>query len=172
MGSSVRRSAQCPVDRLLFLLFVRVVLPASAQEASFGRSSRGWRSVVTKTSCLPHFHCAEWCCVVLSDAPRYRIGSGTNWSVKSATRTLARNGLLGDHSWAVPTPIMWTGNSGPRICVIRDRRRYRYCRISFFFQSPPVRARACRDHWWYGLLAPGIAGSTKALLGQADDTVK
>src|SRR5450759_4138896 len=86
MGSSVRRSAQCPVDRLLFLLFVRVVLPASAQEASFGRSPRGRRSVVTKNSCRPHFHCAEWSCVVLSGSPRHHIGSGTNWPVKSPTR--------------------------------------------------------------------------------------
>jgi hypothetical protein len=131
MGSSVRRSAQCPVDRLLFLLFVRVVLPASAQEASFGRSPRGWRSVVTKHSCRPHFHCAEWSCVVLSGSPRHRIGSGTNWPVKSPIRKLPtrttfsvqlpvclnrdsyRIGLLSNATgWPPPSRIMSQIDSG------------------------------------------------------------
>jgi hypothetical protein len=36
MRSSVGRSAQSPVDRLSFFLFVRVGLPESAQEARLG----------------------------------------------------------------------------------------------------------------------------------------
>src|ERR1019366_4525351 len=36
----------------------------------------------TKTSCLPHFHCAIWSCVVFSDSPRHRIESGRHWPVK------------------------------------------------------------------------------------------
>src|ERR1019366_1814559 len=81
--SSVERSAACPTDRALFLLFVRVVLPESAHEPPTGGSPGGWHSVVARTSCCPHFHCAEWFCVVLTDSPRHRIGSGTNWPVKS-----------------------------------------------------------------------------------------
>ena len=42
----------------------------------------------TKTSCLPHFHCAIWSCVVFSDSPRHRIESGRHWPVKSATRRM------------------------------------------------------------------------------------
>src|ERR1035437_6182682 len=41
----------------------------------------------TKTSCLPHFHCAIWSCVVFSDSPRHRIESGRHWPVRSALRT-------------------------------------------------------------------------------------
>src|ERR1035437_6400080 len=115
MGSSVRRSAQCPVDRLLFLLFVRVVLPASAQEASFGRSPRGRRSVVTKNSCRPHFHCAEWSCVVLSGSPRHHIGSGTNWPVKSATRKEA---------WGQPFGIWESAWCAGVIYEYRDERSF------------------------------------------------
>ena len=84
--SSVERSAACPTDRALFLLFVRVVLPESAHEPPTGGSPGGWHSVVARTSCCPHFHCAEWSCVVLSDPPRRRIGSGTDWPVKSPAR--------------------------------------------------------------------------------------
>src|ERR1035437_5211524 len=40
----------------------------------------------TKTSCLPHFHCAIWSCVVFSDSPRHRIESGRHWPVKSPPR--------------------------------------------------------------------------------------
>ena len=39
--------------------------------------------LVTKTSCSPHFHCAEWSCVVLSDFPRHHNGSGRDWPDKS-----------------------------------------------------------------------------------------
>src|ERR1019366_7561935 len=37
----------------------------------------------TKTSWLPHFHCAIWSSVVFSDSPRHRIESGRHWPVKS-----------------------------------------------------------------------------------------
>ena len=40
MRSSVRRSAQSPVDRLSFSLFVRVGLPENAQEARLGEPRR------------------------------------------------------------------------------------------------------------------------------------
>src|SRR5665647_3768832 len=43
----------------------------------------------TKTSCLPHFHCAIWSCVVFSDSPRHRIESGRHWPVKSPTRRVS-----------------------------------------------------------------------------------
>src|ERR1039457_1040350 len=46
-------------------------------------SLAGAPEVGAKTSCRPHFHCAEWSCVVLSDPPRLRIKLGKDWPVKS-----------------------------------------------------------------------------------------
>jgi hypothetical protein len=88
MRSSVRRSAQCPMDRLHFFFSFELCCLRAPKEASSGRTSRGCHPVGTRTSCLPHFHCAKWSCAVLSDSPRRRIGLGTNWPVKSSSRQL------------------------------------------------------------------------------------
>ena len=58
-----------------FLLFVRVVLLENTLEVSSGRTSGGRHPVVKKTSCRPHFHCANWSCSVTSDSPPRRIES-------------------------------------------------------------------------------------------------
>ena len=87
--SSVGRSAQGPMDRPSFLLFVRAVLPVKAPEARFWRAPEVGGQVLTKTSCSPRLHCAEWWCVVLSDWPPHHNGSGRDWPYKSATRTKA-----------------------------------------------------------------------------------
>ena len=71
-----------------FLLFVRVVLLENALEVSSGRTSGGRHPVVKKTSCRPHFHCANWSCSVTSDSPPRRIESGRDWRVKRATRRM------------------------------------------------------------------------------------
>ena len=102
LSSSVGRSTQAPMDRPSFLLFVRAVLPERAPEAPSGRAPEVGGQVLTKTSCSPRLHCAEWSCVVLSDSPRHHNGSGRDWPDKSATRrsaprklTLPRYGDLG-----------------------------------------------------------------------------
>jgi hypothetical protein len=51
-------------------------------------SLAGGPEVGTKTSCRPHFYCAEWSCVVLSDPPRLRIKLGKDWPVKSSSGKL------------------------------------------------------------------------------------
>ncbi len=83
--ASVRQSSQCPMNRLSSFFSFELSYQ-SAAEASSGRGSRGRRSVATKTSCCTRFYCAEWSCVVLTDSPRYRNGSGRVWPVMPTTR--------------------------------------------------------------------------------------
>src|SRR5260370_21888957 len=90
MRSSVRRRCSGSDGSASFLLFVRVVLLQSAEEASSGGASGGCHAVGTKTSCRPHFHCAKWSCVVLSHSSRHRIESGRHSPVKSRSRPLPR----------------------------------------------------------------------------------
>src|SRR5260370_32073989 len=71
------------MDRSSFLLFVRAVLPERAPEALSGRAPEVGGQVLTKTSCRPRLHCAEWSRVVLSDSPRHYNGSGRDWPDKS-----------------------------------------------------------------------------------------
>lgn len=94
LGSSVGRSTRTRVDRPFFLLFVRAVLPEKAPEAQTGRSPEVGGQVLTRTSCSPRLHCAEWSCVVLGDSPRHHNGSGRDWPDKSTYRRM-RFGALG-----------------------------------------------------------------------------
>ena len=76
-----------------FLFFVRAVLPERAIEALLGGAPEVGSQVLTKNSCRGRFHGAEWSCIVLSDSPRRRNGSGRDWPYKSAIRTEVWRGL-------------------------------------------------------------------------------
>jgi hypothetical protein len=65
------------MDRLHFFFSFELFYLKAAKKASLA----GVPEVGTKTSCSPHFHCAEWSCVVLSDPPRPRIKLGKDWPV-------------------------------------------------------------------------------------------
>jgi hypothetical protein len=76
---AVRRSARCPVDIIGLHFFFSFDL--SYLRAAGKPSLAGAREVGTKISCCPHFHCAEWSCVVLNYSPRLRIKLGKDWPV-------------------------------------------------------------------------------------------
>src|ERR1039458_6785246 len=71
------------MDRPSFLFFVRAVLPERPPEASLGGAPEVGGQMLTKTSCGPRVHYAEWSCVVLNDSPRRHNGAGRDWPDKS-----------------------------------------------------------------------------------------
>src|SRR5215472_13435148 len=84
---SVERRAQGPLDRLSFLFSFELSYEREPSKPWAGRLPRLVGQVLTKTSCRGRFHCAEWSCIVLSDSPRSRNGSGRDWPYKSPSRT-------------------------------------------------------------------------------------
>ena len=96
-----------------FLFFVRAVLPERAIEALLGGAPEVGSQVLTKNSCRGRFHGAEWSCIVLSDSPRRRNGSGRDWPYKSAFRTEVpeRPTTAGRRNGWSAAPSRWSDSS-------------------------------------------------------------
>jgi len=71
-----------------------------------------------------------------------------DYAARCGAGSWPQTALLGHHSRDVPSTSFGRETPDRGFCVIRDRRRYRYCRISF--QTPPL------DHGRRSGLSPSL----------------